>query len=62
MGVTAALSFGSMINHLNEQQLINNTTYEVANENNISPSNYLSNKGKDYRLLNSPMFNPDMIQ
>ena len=61
LGVTAALSFGSMINHLNEQQLINNTTYEVANENNISPSNYLSNKGKDYRLLNSPMFNPDKM-
>lgn len=48
------------INHsIANHNLINNTSYQTAQSNSISPSMYLSNKGDKNSLLYSPMFGSD---
>ena len=57
--LVASLTVGGINHSIANRNLINNTTYQTAQSNSISPSMYLSNKGDKNNLLHSPMFGSD---
>lgn len=57
--LVASLTVGGINHSIANRNLINNTTYQTAQSNSISPAMYLSNKGDQNNLLHSPMFGSD---
>ena len=59
--IVGSLTVGGIRQAVYNNNLINNTTYQVSQENSISPSMYLSNSGDKNSLLRSPMFDKKSI-
>ena len=60
--IVGSLTVGGIRQAVYNNNLINNTTYQVSQENSISPSMYLSNSGDKNSLLRSPMFDGNILK